>query len=558
MLTFLRIRNLATIEDVQLDFRKGLTILTGETGVGKSIIIDGIRLALGEKGETYKIRSGEKELVAEAVFTGPLGKNKSPDEKDTDNIYIQRIVSSETQSKAYLNGIIVPIKKIKEISESLIDIFGQNDHVFLREKRYQLNYLDESAGLIPIREEVQQCARKLKQLIREKSELESKEKERERKLDFLEFQINEIKKAQLGPGEEEELFKEREILRNAEQIQQLVEETLNLTDSEEISLTSLLAKLKPRLQSLEKFDSSFKDFNQILEDFSISLKEFSRFLIQYKEKHSSSPEKLDAVERRLNQIDTLKRKYGDSISDILKSLKEAEEEYSWLSTSRLKLQELTKKIEEQFSYYNEKVNLLSQKRKSFSKQLSQEIEKEVQKLGMEKAKFLIDFKTEKVDLNEFIIPETGIDEVEFLISPNPGEEAKPLRKIASGGELSRLMLALKIVGEEEERGKTLIFDEIDAGIGGRTAESVSKKLKELAEKHQVICITHLPQIASSASQHYKIDKKISEGRTFTIVKKLDLEERVEEIARLTVGSRVTETSLKNAREMLLHHLSTTE
>jgi len=555
MIKSLRIQNLATIEDIELNFKEGFSILTGETGVGKSIIIDGIKLLLGEKGSADLIRTGKKEASVEAIFHFPRidyeDKNLFPGKE----IFIQRIISKEGTGKGYLNGILAPIKKLKKLSPHLVDIYGQNDHDFLLHVENHLNYLDSYAQALAIRKEVAQAAHELKKLFKVKQELEEKERDREQRLDFLDFQIKEIEKAELKPGEEEDLHYERNILKNAEKISSLVEKALALSYAEETSISPQLSQLQNVVSELSDYDKTFKETNEAINQFSIVFKEFSDFLIKFKEKQIISPEKLESIEERLSQVEKLKRKYGTSIPEILSYLKRAKKEYQELSSSQEKLEDLAVQIEAVFNEYKKQAEKLARLRKQRARDLEKDILEEIALLGMKKAKFKIKIDTIPLRSEETDkISEKGTEEVEFLISPNPGEELRPLRKIASGGELSRIMLALRSIGKEGDQLKTLIFDEIDAGIGGKTAEFVAKKLRQLSKQHQVICITHLPQIASFPPHHFKIDKQVSQERTFTTVKKLGFEDRVTEIARLISGIHITETSLKNAREMLTHNL----
>jgi DNA repair protein RecN (Recombination protein N) len=557
MISFLKIRNLATIEDVAVDFSEGFSILTGETGAGKSIIIDSIRLALGEKGTPELIRTGKKEASVEGIFELPenLSDWVSLSATPENEVFIQRQITEQGGGKAYLNGVLVPIKKLKELSSALVDIYGQNDHIFLLHLENHLNYLDSYIDAFLLKEGVAAAAQELRTLVREKRELEAKERERESRLDFLSFQVKEIEKAQLKASEEEELQQERNILKNAEKISSLVERAFNLSYAQEDSIFSLLAKLQHIVQELGPFDPAFCATNETFQQFAISIREFSDFLVQFKEKQTAAPEKLEILEERLNLIEKLKRKYGTNIPEILQHLEKARQEYQLLSSSQERLGGLEGQIEKKFIDYQMKAEKLSRLRREGALELEKQVEKEIALLGMNKAKFKIKIVTitpAREDLEK--VKESGTEDVEFLISPNPGEELRPLRKIASGGELSRIMLALKTIGKERERFKTLFFHELDSGIGGKTAEFIAQKLKELSKQHQVLCITHLPQIASFATHHYKIDKKVQKKRTFTTVKKLEFEERVTEVARLLSGSRITETALKNAREMLEHNL----
>lgn len=552
MIKSLRIKNLATIEDLEIRLGEGFSILTGETGAGKSIIIDGIRLVLGEKGFPEIIRTGEKETSIEAIFYPPYEKGF----READNeFFMQRRISEHGPGKGYINGILVPIKKLKEKSSNLVDIYGQNDHVFLRQTENQLNYLDHYANAVPARGKVSHVAQELRKLLKEKKDLEAREREREQRLDFLDFQIKEIEKAQLIKDEEDELLYERNILKNAERISSLVENALDISYNQENSISPLLAKLQPITRELSAFDKAFKEIEEAISQFEITISDFSDFLIKFKEGQTLSPEKLESIEGRLSQIEKLKRKYGNTVEEILSYLEKAKNEYKELCSSQERMEDLNTKIESKFNEFNTDAEKLTLLRKEGARRLEKQILKEISLLGMKKARFKIWIQSTPPSPDAMDkVKGTGNEEVEFLISPNPGEELRPLRKVASGGELSRVMLAVKSIGKETEKLKTLIFDEIDSGIGGKTAEFVAQKLKNLSHQHQVLCITHLPQIASFAPHHYRIEKKIAKERTFTTIKRLSFEERVVEIARLLAGTRITETALRNAREMLIHNL----
>lgn len=555
MIKSFRIKNLATIEEVELNLKKGFSIMTGETGAGKSIIIDGIRLVLGEKGSPDLIRTGEKETTIEAIFQAP--SDKDPTLSDLENeITIQRKIVEHGTGKGYLNGVLVPIKKLKSLRHDLVDIYGQNDHAFLRHIENQLDYLDFYANAFSIRKQVAAKAQELRKCARKKRELESKEKEREQRLDFLDYQITEIQKADLQPDEEVQLRQERNILKNAEKISLLIDEALDISYEQEHSASSSLSKLRIIIQELSKFDQSFKSAEEAIGELAIIIDDLNDSLLRFREKQTSSPDRLEKMESRLSQIENLKRKYGNSVPEILRYLEKSKKEFKDLSHSHERMAELDEEIAQKFSSYRALTKKLAEKRKKSARILEKSVEKEIGLLGMKRARFQINIST-RLNEEENIekIKDSGTEEVEFLISPNPGEELRPLRKIASGGELSRIMLALKSIGRETEKLKTLIFDEIDSGIGGKTAEFVAQKLRSLASHHQVLCITHLPQIASFATHHYRIDKFVKQERTYTIVKELSFEERIQEIARLLTGRRVTETALENAREMLMHGLN---
>jgi DNA repair protein RecN (Recombination protein N) len=541
-----KIKNLATIEEVEFDLKNGFSIMTGETGAGKSIIIDGIRLVLGEKGSPDLIRTGKKETTIEAIFSS---------DGHTD-LFVQRKIVEQGTGKGYVNGVLVPIKNLKSLRDDLVDIYGQNDHAFLRHVENQLDYLDYYAGSYSLRKRVAESARELRKIARIKKNLESQEKERVQRLDFLGYQITEIQKAGLREEEESELQQERNILKNAAKISQWVDQALEMSYQQEQSAAPLLSKLRGIIQDLSIYDKSFTPMEEAIGELSIVIDELNDSLLKFKEKQTASPDRLEEIEARLSQIENLKRKFGDSIPEILEYLKRSEKEMEDLNSSHEQLAELEKEISERLSAHLILTKKLAAKRKKGALDLEKTIEKEISLLGMKRSRFKIAFKSYFFDEENFEkIKDSGTEDVDFLISPNPGEELRPLRKIASGGELSRIMLALKSIGKEATSLKTLIFDEIDAGIGGKTAEFVAQKLQDLSKYHQVICITHLPQIASFATHHFKIVKHVKKDRTYTIVKELSFEERIQEIARLLTGSRVTKTALENAKEMLEHNLN---
>jgi len=553
MIGSLRIKNLATIEDLDIRFQPGFTILTGETGAGKSIIIDGIKFVLGDKAGPDVIRTGKGEATVEAVFR--LSQLKSiPLELEAGEegeVCVQRTITQEGTGKAYLNGVLVPARKLREVGPFLVDVYGQNDHIFLLQIENHLRYLDDFLGLGDLREEVTRLAQVLRRLNRQKEELQAKQREREQRLDFLAFQIKEIEAAGLRAGEWEELLAERNILKNSEKIARLIEAGLSCAYSEEGSVSAGLSKLTEVVRGLAGYDQGFAMYEESLGQSAIAVRELADALIKVKDRQSLGPERLEELEARLSQIEKLRRKYGETVEDILRHLAAAGQEYQSLARSEERSVEIDAEIGRALGDYRDKAEKLSRLRLDGSAKLQNLVEKEIALLGMRQARFKVQLrKSPSSSISPETARETGIDEVEFLISTNPGEDLRPLRKVASGGELSRIMLAFKTIGQEKELLKTLIFDEIDSGIGGKTAECIASKLRALALRHQVICITHLPQIASFAPHHYRIEKKVARDRTFTTVQELGFEERVAEVSRLLSGSRTTEASLQNAREML--------
>lgn len=553
MLLSLKVRNLATVEELEVSFPPGFSILTGETGAGKSIIIDAILLILGEKASSDLVRTGSKEASIEAEFDTvgldvPLGDIP---EGDNGRLLIQRLVTAQGAGRAYVNGVLVPVRRLREFAGLLVDVYGQNDHIFLLQtdnhRRFLDDFLDDPATI----RTTAALAVALRDLLAEKKELESKERERAQRLDFIGFQASEIEKAELKPGEDDDLHRQREMIKNAEKVFGLVEAALAVDYMDENSLVSLVSRLKSLLGELAAYDKSVEELIPGLNEAAILFEDVSRSLLGLQGDLADRPVDPESVEERLSLIEKLKRKYGPTIEAVLEKYDELCGEKRGLEAGSERLNELGPLIETSFAGYSSIAARLAAARKKAAGELEKAIEKEISLLGMKRSVFRIRVETETPRLDR---PETirdiGTEEVEFLISPNPGEELKPLRRVASGGELSRIMLGLKSVGREKERSKTLIFDEVDAGIGGRTAESIAIKLRELASRHQVLCITHLPQIAASASNHYHVEKTIEKDRTFTRIERLLPETRISEIAKLISGSHTTDASLETAREMI--------
>ncbi len=556
MIKFLRVRNLATIEDLELRLEPGFSILTGETGAGKSIIIDAIRLVLGDKASPDLVRTGRKEAQVEAVFDvsgSPVDLDDLPPAEDG-QLLIQRQVTAEGGGKAYINGVLVPVRRLKELGPRLVDIYGQNDHVFLLHLENHLRFLDGSLDGASLLRETAATAQDLRRLLQEKSRLEAREKEREQRLDFIAYQLREIDSARLRPGEDAELLREREILKNTEKVAALVDRALDIAYLREDSLVPLLSRLQPALDELAAYDESFGGFRAGLSEAAIVLQDVADSLVRFKDRRTEDPQDPETVEERLSIIEKMKRKYGSTIEAVLARLGELQKEQAALTTSRERLTDMEAEIAKKFEAYAGLCRKLGAARTAAARELERLMEKEIALLGMKKARFAVRLDPTVPSLSDASsVRDQGAEDAEFLLSPNPGEELRPLRRIASGGELSRIMLALKSVGKDTESRKTLIFDEIDSGIGGKTAEFIAQKLRKLAGRHQVVCITHLPQIASSAGHHFHVEKKVEKERTFTHVQNLERADRVTEIARLVSGSRLTEASLETAREMLDHN-----
>ncbi|MBI5187821.1 MAG: DNA repair protein RecN, partial [Nitrospirae bacterium] len=548
MLRELRIKNLAIIDDLTVEFEEGLNVLTGETGAGKSIIIDALCLALGERASSEIIRSGEKEATVEAFFDIPP-KSLNPSAckllQDMgidieDGIIMKRILSVHGKSRAYVNNSMVNIQTLSEISRDIIDVHGQYEHQSLLLSDNQLDLLDTYGGFLSERQEITAIYEAQFAAKQQFAELVEEEKERAQRLDILRFQISEIESADLKTGEEEGFIEEIKILGSAGRLTELANRAYDSLYSSETACITNLSKILNSLKEISDIDVRAGDAVKSAGEALPLLEEIAYFLRDYKDSLNFNPERLEEIQGRLELIKGLKRKYGSNIQEILNYKEKATRELDELQHSEERLETLKTELEGLKKVLTEKAQLLSKKRKTVSKKIELAVMTELSKLSMPDTKFLIRITQEPGDdtADGFRANSKGIDKVEYLISPNIGEELKPLSKIASGGELSRVMLALKGILAEGDNIPVLIFDEIDAGIGGRAAETVGQKLKSLSSQrvdHQVICITHLPQIASYADTHLKIEKKVERKRTKVEVRKVERDERTIEVARMLSG-----------------------
>lgn len=568
MLSYLKIDKIAIIDRLQVSFSPGLNLLTGETGAGKSIIIDALGQILGERSDPEMIRAGSHKATVEGIFnieTNQHVKNKLAElhiEHDGKEILLRRELTSEGKSRAFVNNTLISLKNLKYIGEKLVAIHGQHTHQELLHRENHIDYLDYFGENYPTRTRLQRSFNTIRELIRQLEGLRMDEREKSQKIDLLTFQIDEISRADLQPLEDEELEKRRTILGNAERIHELASHSYRLLYEEENSILSHTDQIKKRLLELNNIDNSYSPYLTNLEDIKYKLEDLSLFLRDYLQRVRVDPHQLQEVEERLVEIRRLKKKYGDTIEDILNFKKSAQIELNSISVNEEKIEELTHQLEEEYNKYYQAAEELSTKRREDTRQLKHLVGKELSQLAMGKTQFETHFQlvspgpgSIKVGKREVWGNDRGIDQVEFLIAPNIGEELRPLAKIASGGELSRLMLALKGIINTAETFKSLIFDEIDLGIGGRVAEVVGRKLSLLSSVHQIICITHLPQIAAFAQHHYFVEKRVQRRRTRALIKELNRDEAVEEIARMLGGETITETTRQHARELLESHSS---
>jgi DNA repair protein RecN (Recombination protein N) len=559
MLRELHIKNFSIIDDATVEFEEGFNVLTGETGAGKSIIVNALSMTLGERASGDFVRSGEKEAVVEAYFDIPRELIK-PDNLqflrdngiDTDEgVILKRIVTAQGRSRAYINGSMVNVQTLSDISRDIIDVHGQYEHQSLLSSDNQLDLLDAYGGLFPAREKVSGIYESHLAVKRQISDLTQKEKDRARRIDILQFQLSEIDAAGLNPGEEEQLEEEVKILANAGRLAELANESYESLYSSDTSCLANLSAILNHMKEISCIDDRASDSVMSLEEAIPLLEEASFFLRDYKDKIDFSPERLESSQERLELIRNLKRKYGSDIPEILDYREKSALELEELHYSEETLEVLHKELAEHKKQLTEKAHALSNKRKTVSKKIEAKVENELSELSMAGTKFSIRITQEKGDdtTDGLKAAERGIDNLEFLIAPNVGEELRPVSKTASGGELSRIMLALKGILAKGDSIPVLIFDEIDSGIGGKAAGTVGEKLKHLASSHQIISITHLPQIASYAANHLQIQKKTRDDRTMVEVHKIEKKERIEEVARMLSGA-TSDASLKHAKELL--------
>ncbi len=554
MLEHLHIKNVALITESEIDFEPGLNILSGETGAGKSMVIDSLNFALGERIGGNFVRKGEKSAVVEALFTvrddtilKKLEQNGIKLEEDG-TVLLTRTMNQSGKTICRINGSTVTVSMMRECAEGLMDIHGQHSHQSLLNTARHIQILDRFCGkkLEEEKQSFQTTYKKLKEIEKDLMQLMGDGKERVRKMDLLQFQMEEIGQAKLQIGEEEELLERRQILVNGEKIRNLTENSLLLlyhgTETESSAIDQLSRALE-EVSDLAEYDNTIQNIYTTLSSVYAQMDDAVRDLKHYADTISQEPEELESVEERLQLIYGLKRKYGGSIEEILDFYQKAEKELDFLSNSEEIVQKLNKQKKNIEQELMKQAEILSNIRKEKAKQIQKNIEQQLWDLEMKHGKFAIAIEDKKeISLH-------GKDKVEFLISANAGEELKPLAKIASGGEMSRVMLALKTVLAEADSIEVFIFDEIDTGVSGRTAQKVAEKMALIGKSHQIICITHLPQIAAMADHHFLIEKTTQQEKTITTVKPLNEEESAHEIARLIGGAKMTQATWTAAKEL---------
>lgn len=553
MLLQLNIKNFALIENLSISFEKGLNILTGETGAGKSILIDAINFVLGSKFNKDLIRTGQSKTFVEAIFSIENPRtyemlNQLDIEYD-DMVIISRETFQSGKSIAKINGKALLLSNLKDISTSLLDIHGQHENQNLLDAANHINYLDNYGG-----KELEQHILQFKHKYNELKEIEAKieslsgnEGDGEKLIDFLKYQIKEIEDAKLKIGEDNELEEKYKLLYNSEKISQVLSSAYETLYNGNENMTSIFDRLGIVIRDLKNISENINNINDIaksLEDAYYIIEEETEEIRNIKDNVYYDENEMEYINSRIFTISTLKRKYGNSIEEILEYKNKILEQYTQLSNSSEIIEQLESEKKVIFNDLNDIGMYIHKLRDKISKKLENNIKEELNQIGLEKSIIKI-----SVEIEEQLNP-IGLDKVKFLISTNPGEPLKPLEKIVSGGELSRIMLALKTVFADKDKIPSIIFDEIDSGISGRIAQSVAEKMFVISISHQVFCVTHLPQIASMSDVHYLVQKHVLNGKTFTEVKKINQNEKQLEIARMIGSSEVTKITLEHANELI--------
>ena len=559
MLNLLKINNIALIDTLEIEFGEGLNLLTGETGSGKSIIVDSLGALAGERVTSDLIKEGADSAKIEGLFT----VERSPatvelldeagieiEEASPIELIVRREISLTGKNRIFVNNQLVTAAFLKRLGPVLVDIHGQGEQTSLFDPSTHLELLDEYARALPIREKVGAAYTGWARATRELAELQRGESEKLQLLDILKFQVDEIRKADLKPEEEVELEEEKRRLNNVEKLSSLSGDALNLLyDADEATVTTLDKAIR-KIEELAEYDSRFAEYREglqaaqaVLQDLSFAVRDFATHL-------EFSPERLEEIESRLAEITRVARKYGGTVETALEHLKDSEARLDAIENAEFHQEEARRRVEQARTGYITVAADLHQARKKAAAKFAKEVESALAAVALNKAKFEVRVERAEGEEADRRFTPKGFDAVEFFFSANAGESVKPLARVASGGEASRLMLILKTTAKEKAHGKAVVFDEIDSGIGGRVAEAVGAKLKTLSAAQQVLCVTHQPQVASQADRHFVVEKSMTKNRTSIAVRELTVAERIEEVARMLAGERITDAARENARELI--------
>jgi DNA repair protein RecN (Recombination protein N) len=538
MLRFLSIQNLAVIDTLALEFTSGLNVLTGETGAGKSILVEAVGLLLGARATPDLVRTGADIAAVQAVFDGEGGED----------LILRREVSSAGRTRGFVNGALATAANLREVGAKLVDLHGQHEHQALLDPASHLHVLDQHAGLIELRDETARAFDAFRKLAAAFGQAQADEREKSARAELAAFQLGEIDRARLRPGEDEELLTLRQLLSSAERVRRLCDEGYALLYESDQAVLANLSRAWKKVEELAALDPKAAPYLDGRATITSQLDDVARFLRGYGAGIDASPARLQEVEDRLALIERLKRKYGPTLGDVVARGSRLRGELAVLESIEDQIATLSRSVEQARAAYLERAGALSEARRAAAALLSHAIEKQLGELALERCRFEVRFS--RRDAPESRWTADGVDEIEFFLSLNPGEDPRPLARIVSGGELSRIMLALKTLASTDQPGKSLVFDEVDAGIGGRVADAVGNKLKRLGSRFQVLCITHLPQIAAYGDAHFHISKRVKHGRTVTDVSRLDRAGRVDELARMLAGAQVSDRARATARELL--------
>ena len=536
MLRYLSIQHLAVIERLEIEFDAGFTVLTGETGAGKSILVEAVGLLLGARASSDLVRTGEQLATIQAIF-----------DTGFEEVIVRREITSQGRSRAFVNGALATSGALRDLAGRLLEMHGQHEHQGLLVADSHLDLLDGYAGLEQARDQVASLHQRVTALRAERDTLRIDERQKLARLDLLTFQRDEIEKAGLHAGEDEALEAERQVLANAEKLQRLSAEAYELLYERDEAVLSALNAVWKRVADLAAVDARAQPYLEGRAVVASQLEDLAFFLRDYAEHIDASPGRLQAVDDRVGLMDRLKRKYGPALADVIAHAETCREQLAALQSSDERAVEVAASLLAAEGEYRRHAEQLSEARRAAATRFARELVAGLGDLAMARTRFEVRFES----LTAEAWGPRGLDQIEFFVSPNPGEDLRPLTRVVSGGELSRLMLAIKTLTSRTGKGATLIFDEVDAGIGGHTADVVGRRLQSLATDAQVLCITHLPQIAASADHHYRITKSVRGSRTVTDVERLDAEGRRQELARMIAGQSVTDRVLASAREMLV-------
>jgi DNA repair protein RecN (Recombination protein N) len=538
MLRLLRIRNLAVIEAVDVEFEDGFNVLTGETGAGKSILVEAVGLLLGARATSDLVRTGESQASIEALFERPDGTE----------LVVRREITSQGRSRSLINGALATAAALRALSDQLVELHGQHEHQALLDPLAHVPLLDEYARLEPLANRVSTAWQRVRSAREQLDRSRMDEREKAARLDLIAFQLGEIEKATPRACEDEELTATKQVLANAERLRRLCDESYATLYESDQAVLAGLGGIWKRVGELATIDSQFSSYLEARDGIKSQLEDLAFFLRDYAAGVDASPGRLQQVEDRLALIERLKRKYGPTLQDVIERGAALARERDLLSSATEQVDDLRRELDAATAGYLDEARQLSEARRTAAVTFAAALEAGLAELAMSRTRFEVRFN--RTELPPDAWGERGIDQAEFFVSPNPGEDLRPLARIVSGGELSRVMLALKTLAAGSQTGKTLIFDEVDAGIGGRVADVVGGRLSDLGGRFQVLCITHLPQIAARASTQFRIEKDVRRSRTVTSVSRLDESARIDEIARMIGGATITDAVRASAREML--------